>query len=156
MPKLTIDGMNDLGRILDADLADTEKMIKMAVYDGAHEVFEEVKRKVQQLPTNDTDSKHRDITEKQKKGLISGLYGSRIMNERGEIYAVIGFTGYNDVKTEKHPKGQPNILVARSIESGASFMNRRPFMTQAKNAARPKALAAVQKTFDAEWAKKER
>ena len=99
MPKLTIDGMNDLGRMLDADLADTEAMIKMAVYDGAHEVFEEVKHRVQQLPTNDTDSKHRDITEKQKKGLISGLYGSRIMNERGEIYAVIGFTGYNDVKT---------------------------------------------------------
>lgn len=152
MPKMEMDGLEEFGFAMNEILAKSEFILKRSVYDGAHVVFEEVKHKVQMLPVNDQNSSHRDITSAQKAGLISGLYGSRLQSEGG-VYVYIGFTGYNDVKTKKHPKGQPNILVARSIESGGSHMNKHPFMKQAANTAKPRAVEAVRKTFEAEMAK---
>lgn len=150
MPKLEYNGLQEFGAVLQKLDAKTEGVLKMAVYDGAHVVFEEVKRQIQALPTNDTTGKHRDITPAQKAGLLSGLYGSRIQADDGNVYEYIGFTGYNSVRTKKHPKGQPNILIARSVESGATYMNKRPFINKAKNASKSKALEATKRTFERE------
>lgn len=150
MSKMQIDGLNELSAQLGTLTEDVEKALKMGIYDGAHEVFAEVKRQITALPTDDQKSKHRDITQKQKEGLLSGLYGSDIKVKDGNVWEYISFTGYNDVITDKYPKGQPNIMVARSIESGASYMNKRPFMNKAKNAARARAVEAVKRTFDRE------
>lgn len=43
----------------------------------------------------------------------------------------LGFDGYNGMKTKKYPKGQPNVLLARSIESGSSIAKKRPFVAPA-------------------------
>lgn len=153
MPKLEVDGLEEFGSQLEEALNKSTTMLKVAVYDGAHEVFEEVKARVEKLPTADTKGAHRDLTPKQKAGLLSGLYGSRIITDNGGVYVYIGFTGYNDVKTKDHPKGQPNIMIARSVESGGSHMNKRPFMKQAANAAKKKAVEAMQKTFEQELQK---
>lgn len=153
MPKLEYSGLEDLGAILEHMDADTEAVLKMAVYDGAHQVFEEVKRQVQNLPTSDQQGKHRDITPAQKQGLIAGLYGSKIQTENDEVCTYIGFTGYNSVRTKKYPNGQPNIMIARSVESGATYMNKRPFISKAKTAARAKALDAMRQTFEREMEK---
>lgn len=150
MPKMEFDGLEEFGFALNEILAKSESILKVAVYDGAHEVFEEVRHKVEMLPTSDQKSSHRDITPAQKEGLLSGLYGSRIQTEQDGTYVYIGFTGYNSVRTKKHPKGQPNILIARSIESGGSHMNKKPFMRQAASGSRKRALDAVRKTFDEE------
>ena len=153
MPKMEYDGLEHFGAVLQSLDAKTEAVLKMAVYDGAHVVFEEIKRQIEALPTSDDKSKHRDITPLQKEGLLSGLYGSVIQERDGGVYEYIGFTGYNKDRTKKHPKGQPNILVARSIESGASFMNKRPFVSRAKNASKAKALEATKQTFEREFGK---
>lgn len=150
MPKLEYNGLQEFGAVLQKLDTKTEGVLKMAVYDGAHVVFEEVKRQIQALPTNDTTGKHRDITPAQKAGLLSGLYGSQIQADDGNVYEYIGFTGYNSVRTKKHPKGQPNILIARSVESGATYMNKRPFINKAKNASKSKALEATKRTFERE------
>lgn len=153
MPKMYVEGLDSLG-VTFGDLTDeVTKALKAAVYDGAHELYTEVERQIQALPEGDNKSKHRDITSKQKEGLLGGLYGSKITVEDGNVYEYISFEGYNNVRTEKYPHGQPNIMIARSVESGGSYMNKRLFMTKAKNAARPRAEAATKATFDHEISK---
>lgn len=153
MPKMWVEGLEGLGVTFGDLTQDVENALKAAIYDGAHELFTEVQRQIQALPEGDDKSKHRDITAKQKQGLLSGLYGSKITVENGNVYEYISFEGYNDVRTEQYPHGQPNIMIARSVESGASYMNKRLFMTKAKNAARPRALAATKNTFEREISK---
>lgn len=153
MPKLEYSGLEEFGRVIQTLDRETEGVLKMAVYDGAHVVFEEVKRQIQALPVADDKSKHRDITPAQKAGLISGLYGSKIQTRDGGVYEFISFTGYNSVRTKKHPNGQPNILIARSVESGATYMNKRPFINKAKNASKSKALDVIKQTFEREMKK---
>lgn len=153
MPKMWVEGLEDLHLTFKDMNKNVENALKMAVYDGAHVLYEEIARQIEALPENDTKTKHRDITPEQKQGLLDGLYGSTITVEDGNVYEWISFDGYNNVRTKKHPRGQPNILIARSIESGASYMNKRLFMTKARNAARPKALAATKVTFEREIAK---
>lgn len=156
MPKMYVEGLDEIGATLGDLNEDIEKALKAAVYDGAHELYAEVERQIQALPEGDNKSKHRDITPEQKKGLLEGLYGSKIAVEDGNVYEYISFEGYNSVRTEKYPHGQPNIMIARSVESGASYMNKSIFMTKAKNAARPMAEAATKRTFDLEMAKHNR
>ena len=154
MPKLEYNGLEEFGAILSDMEPQTEAVLKMAVYDGAHQVFEELKRQIQNLPTSDSKKGgKRDITEQQKQGLLSGMYGSTIQTKDGAVYTFIGFTGYNSVRTKKHPKGQPNILIARSVESGGTYMNKRPFVSKTVNAARAKALAATKSTFEQQMEK---
>lgn len=62
----------------------------------------------------------------------------------------LGFDGYNEVKTRKYPKGQPNQLIARVTESGSPYMDKTPFMRMAVNATRKPALAEMQKVIDEE------
>lgn len=153
MPKMEFSGLDELGTLLSDLPEDTEKALKMAVYDGAHEVFAEVQRQINALPTGNTKSKQRDITPEQKEGLLSGLYGSKIKTSDDGVYEYISFTGYNNVKTKQYPNGQPNILIARSAESGGTYMKKTTFMTKARNASKAKALAATKATFDKEIAK---
>lgn len=153
MPKMYVEGLDGLGITFNDLNKDVENALKAAIYDGAHELFVEIQNQIQALPESDNKSKHRDITPKQKQGLLSGLYGSSIIVENGNVYEYISFEGYNEVRTEKYPHGQPNIMIARSVESGGSYMNKRIFMTKAKNAARPRAEAATKRTFEQEISK---
>lgn len=153
MPKMYVEGLDEVGITFGDLTEDVTNALKAAIYDGAHELFVEIEHQIQILPESDNKSKHRDITSKQKQGLLSGLYGSKIIVEDGNVYAFISFEGYNDVRTEQYPHGQPNIMIARSVESGGSFMNKRIFMTKARNAARPRAEAATKRTFENEISK---
>ena len=60
----------------------------------------------------------------------------------------MGFDGYNEVKTRKYPNGQPNALMARSIESGSSARDKYPFIRPAVQATRKQAIAAAEAKLD--------
>ena len=60
----------------------------------------------------------------------------------------IGFDGYNEVQTKTFPNGQPNALIARSIESGSSTREKTPFLRPALAAARKQAIEAARVKFD--------
>ena len=36
-----------------------------------------------------------------------------------------------NIRTKKYPKGQPNQLIARVVESGSTYMDKTPFMRKA-------------------------
>ena len=90
------------------------------------------------------------ISVTQKIGLVKSLGITKIRNKYGVISAKVGFDGYNDVKTKKFPKGQPNVLVARGVESGSSAKLKSPFVRPAVNRVRSKAEAAMAEAADQE------
>ena len=90
------------------------------------------------------------ITYSEKKGLQESLGISPEKVEKGFINRRVGFDDYNSVKTRKYPKGQPNVLIARAIESGSSVRDKQPFVRPAVNAARAEALKACEKVIDRE------
>ena len=90
------------------------------------------------------------FTYSEKKGLLNSLGISPLEDDNGYKNVKIGFDGYNNVKTRNYPKGQPNVLIARSLESGSSVRNKQPFVRPAVNAARAEALKACEKIIDEE------
>lgn len=90
------------------------------------------------------------LTYSEKKGLQNSLGISKLEYDRGYYNVKIGFDGYNSVKTRKYPKGQPNVLIARAVESGSSVRDKQPFVRPAVNAARAEALKACERVVDRE------
>lgn len=109
-----------------------------AVYEGAKIVTDAVRSGIQGLPVQDTDYRGkarpgmvRGVTATQKQGLLDGL-GIATMRCEGSFWNVkTGMDGYNSNRTRKYPNGQPNAMIARSIESGTSFRQKTPFIAPA-------------------------
>jgi len=70
------------------------------------------------------------ISTRQKNDIAESLGIARMEEKAGYIYAKIGWDGYGGVKTKAWPKGVPNILLVRSIESGTRFRKKRPFVRE--------------------------
>lgn len=128
------------------------------IYEMANIAADEVKNKLNGLHAiSDAEGIKRykkgeraQLTYKAKQGLIDSFGISRLQDDGGFRNVKLGFDGYNTVKTKAYPKGQPNILIAGSVESGTSFMDKQPFMRPAIKAAKSKCLKKAQETFDKE------
>lgn len=146
MGKITIYGLKNYEDTL-KKLENLEKIAGKAIYEGANIVTNKVRENIRALPSvPDIDGikawkagAPAPITVKEKLGLLESL-GIATMQYNGGVYDVkIYFDGYNDVKTKTYPNGQPNALIARSIESGSSVFSAHPFMRPAANAVRKQA-----------------
>ena len=134
----------------------TEKstgMIKRAVYDGAAEVVKAMEAAIEALPVvknryNVTGLPLQGVTATQKRGLLQGLGLSKMQNDGGFINTKLGFDGYNAVRSKKYPNGQPNALIARAVNSGASACARIPFVNKAVRASKAAAENAMKSRFD--------
>lgn len=136
----------------------TDTVISEAVYEMAKVVADEVKANLIALPSvPDTEGlkafasepqQKIPITKAQKWGLVHSFGIASLRNEGGFIHVKIGFDGYNEVQTKTFPNGQPNALIARSIESGSSTREKTPFLRCALAAARKQAIEAARVKFD--------
>ena len=136
----------------------SDTVISEAVYEMAKVVADEVKANLIALPSvPDTEGlkafasepqQKIPITKAQKWGLVHSFGIASLRNEGGFIHVKIGFDGYNEVQTKTFPKGQPNALIARSIESGSSTREKTPFLRPALAAARKQAIEAARVKFD--------
>lgn len=136
----------------------TDTVISEAVYEMAKVVADEVKANLIALPSvpdteglkafASTPQQKIPITKAQKWGLVHSFGIASLRNEGGFIHVKIGFDGYNEVQTKTFPKGQPNALIARSIESGSSTREKTPFLRPALAAARKQAIEAARVKFD--------
>mgnify|MGYP000388700900 FL=1 len=136
----------------------TDTVISEAVYEMAKVVADEVKANLIALPSvpdteglkafASTPQQKIPITKAQKWGLVHSFGIASLRNEGGFIHVKIGFDGYNEVKTKTFPNGQPNALIARSIESGSSTREKTPFLRPALAAARKQAIEAARVKFD--------
>ena len=135
------------------DLTDgSEKMCKRAIYDGAKVVGDEMKRQIETIPVvEEGRSKHEKVftgaTRAQIDGLIESMGLPKMKKTEIGLNTKIGFDGYNSVKTKKYPKGQPNMMIARSINSGTSFRNKFPFVERAAQNAESRAVTAMSRSL---------
>ena len=109
---------------------DTRSAIGRAIYEGAGLVAKEVAGEIQKLPVNNQYGS-KGITSVQKAGLIEGFGISHAQTDGDYRHVKLGFDGYNGQRTKKYPNGQPNALIARSVNSGTSFRKKDPFVDRA-------------------------
>ena len=152
MPKITVQGLEDYERFLNNLGIEVEEVIIEGVHRGAGEIANEVRNQMRAIPTDEKwgtpNNPARGIKKIQKRGLFEGFGISPERNDRGFINVKIGFEGYNDAKSKRWPKGQPNVMIARTLEKGTSFLIKYPFLKKAVNQSKRRAVEAAQAAID--------
>ena len=131
------------------ELAQLEKSgsIKAAVYEGAAIVANSIANNIDDLPIK-KGKDVRGVTKIQKEGLKKGFGISPMRNDDGYVHVKLGFDKYNEQYSSKYPKGQPNAMIARSIEGGTSWSPKIPFIRKAVRATENEAVARMTKVID--------
>lgn len=124
-----------------------------AIEKGAGEVVGAVRKEIEALPIQQgkfgsASEPLTGITSVQKQGLIDGLGITPQQDEGGTMNRKIGFAGYNRTRTDKHPQGQPNAVIARSLVSGTSFREKNDFIGRAVRKSKAKAEEAMKQAID--------
>lgn len=137
-----------------------DRVCGRAIYAGAAVAADTIREEIKGLPTAEHEGKPwfgtpehpaRGPSTAQKKGLLDSLGVTPMADDgKGFLNVKAGFDGYNSEKNKLWPKGQPNQMVARSVERGTSFMTANPFMKRAVSKCRKRVLAAMIKAADRE------
>lgn len=121
--------------------------IKMAVYDGAAAVANNIKSALDTIPVQDhfipKGTMRTGITEVQKQGLIKGFGLSPMETKNSYVNTKAGFSG-------KNADGENNATVMRRVESGTSYMRKNPVIRNATKKAKTAAEAAMKATLERE------
>ena len=141
-----------LGKIAKLDAALKDEICGAAIYGAAGIVADEIRSQLKAVPTDEgygtASEPTRGPKAGQKEGLLDAL-GISSMEEKSGYYDVkIGFDGYNGIKTKRWPNGQPNQMVAPSIERGTSRMKANAFVKKAMAATRKRALEFMKHSVD--------
>lgn len=133
----------------------SEEMAKKAVYEGAKVMADAIRTEIDALPidnsyNNDSTHMRYGITPQQKAGLQEGFGIAPAQNDGGYINVKLGFDGYNAVKTKQFPNGQPNSMIARSVNAGTSFRQAIPFVDRTIRAYKDKTEQAIQEKLEEE------
>lgn len=141
-----------LGKIAKLEAALKDEICGAAIYGAAGIVADEIRSQLKAVPTGEgygtASEPTRGPKAGQKEGLLDAL-GISSMEEKSGYYDVkIGFDGYNGIKTKRWPNGQPNQMVARSIERGTSWMKANAFVKKAMAATRKRALEFMKHSVD--------
>lgn len=151
--KFEMDGIADFIGQLTKVYDDAEVMYKRAAYAGARILADEVKKGLNGLrvtgarwgtPEEPLDG----VIESTKAALIDRMGVSKIENDGQMTTVSVGFSGYGHA-TKKYPQGIPIQMLARSVESGTSFMRKQPFIRAAVNRAKKQVDAEIEKEVTA-------
>lgn len=151
MAKLKLRGMDEYEDQLLGLANITTEVIGRAIYSGAKEIADQCRANIEALPIDtrvirrDGDTRH-GVTPKEKEGLLDGFGIARLIDDNGFKHVKLGFDGYNY-------NGTPNVIIARSLNSGSSFHDKIPFVDNAVSAKKTACEEAMKKTFDEELRK---
>lgn len=153
--KFKAEGFDEYIKQLDKIGKKAEGQIKRAVYDGAKVYGDACVSAINALPTVESKFIAGDypivgITAEQKQGLLTGFGFAKMENKAGYWHTKAGFDGYNSVKTQKFPNGQPNALIANVINSGTSRRPKTNFIGNAIRASQSQVISAMSARFDAD------
>lgn len=132
MATIKLKGFDEYVRKLEHLESYAYEYVGKAIYGGAEMMANSVKNALWHLPVDNRGrvDMRRSISYTQKMGLIES-FGIAKLREDGSFYNVkLGFDGYNEVKTHTYPNGQPNVMIARALESGTSFMPKNPVISK--------------------------
>lgn len=153
MASIEMKGLDEYTRALShLEARARSEVIGAAIFDGANVVADEIRLGMELLPTQGGRGSSRRLlagpNPAQKDHLLAS-FGVAPMRETDGFYHVkLGWAGYNPIRTKAWPRGQPNAMVARSVEKGTSFMKANPFVKKALSRARKKSIAAMQARID--------
>jgi len=156
MAKMTIKGTDELALQLSKLGKMSVEIAKDVVMAGAQPVADEIRKGLQSLPIDNLKHlKDGEIFNVTPYGELKDLSDSLgitkpDIDNAGNVNTKIGFDGYGSYPSKKYPKGLPNPLLARAIESGSSVRKKRPFVRTAVNRSKKKALEEMQKKCDEE------
>ena len=157
MANLKMKGLDEYEKQLTKLQNISRECVGQAIYQGAKEIADEVKRNIEAIPIDQRKLKPgqvlHGVTASQKQGLRDGFGIARIQNDNGYVHVKLGFAGYNSTITDKYPNGQPNSMIARSLQSGTSFRDRIPFVDNAVSAKKGACEQKMIETFDKVLAK---
>jgi len=142
MATFKFEGVDELVKKYEKLEKDSEKIIGEAIYKGAGYVARVIQNSIAGIATDNRnkigtpDDPLSGPKTIQVIGLQKSLGIAKMRNDNSFRNVKIGFDGYNTLKTKRWPNGQPNMMVARSIESGTSWMQKQPFMRKAEQAAK--------------------
>lgn len=158
MAKIEFPEIDEYANRLRAIGEDSEEIIKSAVYAGANVVADAIKQNLKTIPIEEGENGlppvvHEGemltgVSRKQKGDLIDGFGLAPMENNGDYVNTKAGFDGYGSVKTKKYPKGVPNAMLMRSVESGTSFRQKHPVVRPAVNKSRKRAQAAIEEELD--------
>ena len=155
MAKWSMHGVDDYVAYLQRIGKSTDGVIGEAVYAMAGVVADKIRNNLESLGTVSNAANiatyrqgYSRLSNLEKKGLLDGLGISPMQNDSGYRHVKIGFDGYNDVKTRKYPKGQPNAMIARVTESGSSYREKTPFIRTAVQSSEKAAVEAAKEKID--------
>lgn len=153
MAKFIFNGINEYIAELQALEKNTSPAIGKAIYNGAGWVADCIREAVLMLPVDPriyVNDERWGIHPDQKEGLLDGLGISKLRNDNGYLNVKIGFDGYNKIKTDRWPNGQPNVMVARATESGTSFLPKFGTISQTVRESRRECERVMRETIDEE------
>ena len=158
MAKIDFKGIDEYAKVLETLGSESEEVVKSAVYKGAALVADEIKSALRGLPVEEGENglppmgspehKISGVSRRQKADLIDSFGLAPIENDNGYIQTKAGVDGYGSIPTKKYPKGVPNAMLMRSIESGTTFREAHPIFRQATNRARKRAEKAMADEID--------
>ena len=146
----------ELGKLAE----DMPGIVHVALYEAAGVVADQIREAIAALPYDRHrflrgDDTFGGISRLQKGDLLAGLGVSpHRLSGYGDWTVIIGFNGYGTKGTKTYPDGVPNMMLARSIESGSSVRRKIPFVRQAVAASRGKALAVMETAIMSEIEKR--
>ena len=138
------DGIEELDRILGELKGKAMEVAKVSLYEGAAivaDAFSAAARSIRTEPYK--GKKEKRLPSPEEKAVLIGRTGiARFKEGGGEVDTLIGVTEAAGYAYIGHTKKAVR-LIARSINSGTSFMDRQPVFRKAKNAAQGAAKAAI-------------
>lgn len=148
MARIKTEGVADVALMFGKLASAGTPIAKMAVYDGAKVMADEIRREIGALPVSEdkrlrSGEKYAVITARDKKDLAAHLGITKITRTTLGVRAVIGFAGYGSKPTRKYKKGLPMAMLARSLQKGTSVREKSPFIDRAVSKAGEKAQSAM-------------
>lgn len=156
MAKFAVKGTDELEIKLSQLGKMSTNIAKNVVMAGAQPVADEIRRGIQSLPVDELKQlKAGEKFNVSPYGEIKDLADSLgiappDVDGNGNINTKVGFDGYGSYPTKKYPKGLPNKLLARAIESGSSVRKKKPFVRTAINRSKNKSREEMKKKCDEE------
>ena len=122
----------------------SKEIIEKALMAGANLLADNLRAEMDGIPVDERyvkEGQMRDgIKQIQKQGLQDAFGITPIKSKDGVYDVHLGWDGYNYI-------GQPNPMIARSVNSGTSFLRAYPFINRAKSKYRKEAEQAMEETI---------
>lgn len=153
MAKIEMRGLDAYAKAISSfELRVRDDVCGKAIYTGAAIVADTIRAAIANLPEGKGHGTEiaplPGPNAYQKEGLIRSFGLTPMRDDNGMLNVKAGFDGYNTLKSKRWPKGQPNAMVARSVERGTSFMRENLFIKDAVSKARKSAMEAMKKSVD--------